>query len=92
MNWLNTFEAFVFESMKDDIEKFEKTISFQQGTGIITGVSFDELKKVLTITLADKLGSFDMGGVMNAIDKSKKKIKKDYGAKQIMVGSTIINL
>ncbi len=92
MNWVKTYESFVYESVKDDVEKFEKIISFQKGTGIITAVDYDNMKKVLTVTLADKLGSFDLGGVMASVDKAKKKIKKEYGANQLDIGNTTINL
>jgi hypothetical protein len=93
MNWVKTYESYIYESMKVDIENFEKAIAFQKGTGIITGIDYDMQNKVLTITTADKLSSFDLGGLMNAIDKKKKDIKKEYsGVKQLHVGNTVISI
>jgi len=95
MNWVKTYESFVYEGTtpNDEVDKFEDIIKLTKATGIITSVIYDEAKKVLTVELEPKLGSFDMGGVMNAIDKSKSKIKKEYsGVKQLIVGSAIINL
>ncbi len=93
MNWVKTYESFIYEgSTNPAIEVFEETIGFTKGTGIVTGVEYDPSKKLLTIDVLPKLSSFDLGGLMNAIDKAKSKIKKEYGAKQVQVGNTAISL
>jgi hypothetical protein len=95
MNWVKTYESFVYEGTtpNDEVDKFEDVIKLTKATGIITSVIYDEAKKILTVELAPKLGSFDVGGVMSAIDKSKSKIKQEYsGVKQLIVGSAVINL
>jgi len=95
MNWVKTYESFIYEGTTPnaDVDKFEDIIKLTKATGIITSVIYDEAKKILTVELAAKLNSFDIGGVMNAIDKSKAKIKQEYsGVKQLIVGSAVINL
>lgn len=95
MSWIKTYESFIHEgtSPKAEIEKFEDTIKLTKGTGIITSVIYDEGKRILTIELAPKLNSFDIGGVMTAIDKAKSKIKQEYrNVNQLIVGSAVINL
>jgi len=95
MNWVKTYESFVYEGTTPnaDVDKFEDIIKLTKSTGIITSVIYDEAKKILTVELAAKLNSFDIGGVMTAIDRSKSKIKQEYsGIKQIIVGSSVINL
>lgn len=95
MNWIKTYESFMYEGTtpNSEVDKFEDIIGLQKGTGIITSVIYDESKKILTVDLAPKLGSFDIGGVMNAIDKGKAKIKQEYGGiKQIQAGAAVISI
>jgi hypothetical protein len=95
MNWVKTYESFVYEGTtpNDEVDKFEDIIKLTKATGIITSVIYDETKKILTVELVTKLNSFDVGGVMTAINRAKSKIKQEYsGVKQLIVGSAIINL
>jgi hypothetical protein len=95
MNWIKTYESFIHEGStpNSEVDKFEDIIDFTKGTGIITAVMYDDSKKILSVELLPKLNSFDIGGVMNAVDKSKAKIKKEYpGVKQLRIGAAVINL
>lgn len=95
MNWVKTYESFLTETIKPsaDVAKFEELIDLPIGIGIITDVHWNDHTKVLILTLADKLNSFDVGGTHDAIEKHKGDIKKKYsGIKDIQVGTTTIHL
>lgn len=94
MSWVKTFENFLYENNElDSVGEFEDVIKIPKGSGIIKKVSYDASKKNLEIELLPKLGSFDTGSLLNAIDKSKAALKKKYsGVKMITTGSTIINI
>jgi hypothetical protein len=94
MNWAKTFESFLYEADEiDAVGEFEDAIKLPKGSGIITKVEYDASKKNLVIDLLPKLGSFDTGSLLGAIDKSKAALKKKYsGVKMITAGSTIINI
>jgi hypothetical protein len=94
MNWVKTYESFLHEASVDDsVEEFEKLIKLPSGSGIITEVSYDEASKNLVVSLIPKLGSFDTGALLGAIDKSKASIKKKYkGIKMITAGTAAINI
>ena len=77
MNWAKTFESFLYEDNETDaVGEFEDIIKIPRGSGIITKIEYDASKKNLVIDLLPKLGSFDTGSLLNAIDKSKKGLKK----------------
>jgi hypothetical protein len=94
MNWIKTYESFIYESSSDDeIEKFEDLIGFPKNTGIIVSIMYNEAAKELNIGLAPKLNSFDNGSILNAIESNKKKIKLEYsGIKQVKAGSALIKI
>ena len=95
MNWIKTYESFMYEGStpNSEVDKFEDVIGFTKNTGIITSVIYDTSKKILTVDVLPKLGSFDIGGLMSAIDKKKADIKKEYsGVSQLHIGSAVVNI
>ena len=94
MNWIKTYESFINESpLAESIDDFEKLIGIPTGSGIITSVEYDKEKKTLVVNLVPKIGSFDTGSLMNAIDRSRNKIKTKYpGIKIITAGLASINV
>lgn len=95
MNWVKTYESFIHESydVKKEVDEFEDLIKLTKNSGVITDVQYDDDKKILMIDLLPKLNHFDIAGVINAIEKSKTAIKKEYrGINQVHISSTIISI
>jgi hypothetical protein len=95
MNWVKTYESFIFEKSEvtKEVDNFEDLINLTKNSGVITDVQYDESKKILTVDLLPKLNHFDIAGVMNAINKNKAEIKKEFrGVNQIHVDSIIISI
>jgi hypothetical protein len=94
MDWVKTYESFVNENYANrEIEKFEDVVSLPKGSGIITSVNYDRDKKIITVDLLPNIGTFDLVGLLSAVEKRKSNLKKEYGgAKQIKMGSSVVNL
>jgi predicted metalloprotease with PDZ domain len=95
MNWIKTYESFLAEAIKPSVNvaEFEKLIDLPVGIGIITNVNWNANSKTLTLSLENKLNSFDVNGTHDAIDRHKGDIKKKFpGIKVIQVGSETIHL
>jgi hypothetical protein len=97
MNWIKTYESFIYEAATSSdnlqIKKFEDLIGLPENTGIITSVMYNNAIHELQIGFAPKLNSFDTGYVLKAIESNKKKIAAEYsGIKHINAGSTSIKI
>ena len=95
MNWVKTYEAFVYEAapVKPEVEKLEKLLKLPVGSGVMQDVVYDSAKKELVIEQPSDLSALDAGAVLAAINKDKAAIKKAYaGIKKIVIGDLQITI
>lgn len=94
MNWVKTYESFIYEGSTDnpEVDRFESIIGIPKGTGVITSVILDKNSHVLKVSFMDKVNSFDEENVMTGVKRNHKSLKTEYNAHEIHVGSAVIEL
>jgi len=95
MNWIKTYEAFIWEAGKVDpeVEKLEKLLKFPIGSGVFQSVLYDDVEKMLVIEQPTNVSTMDAGAVLTAINREKPRIKATYkGCRKIMIDDLQITL
>jgi len=95
MNWVKTYETFIYEAapVKPEVEKLEKLLKLPAGSGVMQDVTYDSSAKELVIEQPRDLSPLDAGAVLAAINKEKAGIKKAYsGIKKVVIGELQITI
>jgi len=95
MNWVKTYEAFVYENkvVSKEVEFLEGILKITKGSGVFQEVTYDKNKRELIIEQPRDLNPMDAGAVLSAINKEKNAVKKAYsGIKTITIGDMHITI
>lgn len=95
MDWVKTYEAYIFEAGKSSKEviELEKLLKLPPNSGIFKEVTFDKAKKTVIIEQPTDLSAMDSGAVLSAINKEKPAIKRAYsGVQFVQIGDLQIKL
>jgi hypothetical protein len=95
MNWVKTYEAYIFEAApaSKEVVELEKLLKLPANSGIFKTVTVDKAKRTLIIEQPTDLSSMDSGAVIAAINKEKPAVKRAYsGVQFIEIGGLQIKL
>ncbi len=95
MNWVKTYEAFIWEGAPSskEVNALEKILKLPNGSGVFTDVAYDDANKDLIIEQPTNLHAMDAGMVIASINVNKQSIKKAYkGIKRVVIGDLQISL
>jgi len=95
MNWVKTYEAFIWEGApaSKEVEELEKILKLPTGSGVFTGVTYDDKNKDLIIEQPTNLSAMDAGSVIASINREKPAIKKAYkGVQRVIIGDLQIKV
>lgn len=95
MNWVKTYEAFIWEGApaSKEVEELEKILKLPAGSGVFTNVTYDDKNKDLVIEQPNNLSAMDAGSVIASINREKPAIKKAYkGIQRVTIGDLQIKV
>jgi len=94
MNWVKTYESYIFEAESaKEIAGLEKLLKLPANSGVFKSVAFDKMKKEIHIEQPTDLSAMDAGAIITAINKEKNGIKKLFpGAQHLFIGDLQIKL